>query len=127
MSGYAHEKPDLDPEVEKQLPAPLADAIRRGSVPDEVLKHSHDADEALKAFASHQGSVIELDEATNKRLLRRVDWNLMPVCDLLSRYRLRSETKTTDHVRCIRIKLSRQDNHLVRICHGHSTGYRPQG
>ena len=73
------EKRSLDPEVEKNLPAPLADAIRNGSVPDEVLKHSHDADEALKAFASHSGQVLEIDEATNKRLLRQIDWNLMPV------------------------------------------------
>jgi MFS transporter, ACS family, allantoate permease len=75
-----HEKqPYIDPEVEKDLPAPLADAIRNGSVPDTILKHSHDADEAMKAFASHQGEVIHIDEATNKRLLRRIDWNLIPV------------------------------------------------
>jgi ACS family allantoate permease-like MFS transporter len=68
-----NQKHFLDPEVEKNLPAPLADAIRRGSVPDEILKHSHDADEALKAFASHGGQVLELDEATNKRLLDRLE------------------------------------------------------
>lgn len=81
MSTMADEKTghNLDPEVEKSLPAPLADAIKNGNVPDKVLKHSHDADEALKAFASHEGTVIEIDEATNKRLLRRIDWNLMPV------------------------------------------------
>ena len=75
-------KHDLDPEVEKQLPAPIADAIRRGSVPEDVLKHSHDADEAMKAFQESQGQVIEIDAATNKRLLRRIDWNLMPVSTL---------------------------------------------
>lgn len=69
----------LDPEVEKNLPAPLADAIRAGSVPDTILKHSHDADEAMKAFEGHQGEVIHIDEATNKRLLRLIDWNLIPV------------------------------------------------
>ena len=70
---------DLDPEVEKNLPAPLADAIRHGSVSDDILKHAHDADEAMKAFQGHQGQVIHIDEATNKRLLRRIDWNLIPV------------------------------------------------
>ncbi|OQO04048.1 hypothetical protein B0A48_10691 [Cryoendolithus antarcticus] len=73
------EKRSIDPEVEKALPSPLADAIRRGSVPEDILKHSHDADEALKAFASHDGQVLQLDEATNKRLLRKIDWNLMPI------------------------------------------------
>ncbi|KAK6430813.1 Allantoate permease [Oleoguttula sp. CCFEE 5521] len=73
------EKRSIDPEVEKGLPAPLADAIRRGSVPEDILKHSHDADEALKAFASHDGQVLQLDEATNRRLLRKIDWNLMPI------------------------------------------------
>jgi len=72
----------VDPEVEKNFPA-LADAIRAGSVgsvPDNILKHSHDADEAMKAFEGHQGEVIHIDEATNKRLLRIIDWNLIPVC-----------------------------------------------
>ena len=73
----------LDPEVEKNLPPPLADAIRRGSVPEDVLKHSHDADEAMKAFAGHEGQIIELDAATNKRILRRIDWNLIPVREAL--------------------------------------------
>ena len=74
----------LNPEVEKALPAALADAIRSGSVSDDILKHSHDADEAMQAFASHQGQVIEIDEATNKRLLRRIDFNLIPVSMSLS-------------------------------------------
>ena len=73
------EKKSLDPEVEKQLPAPLATAIKDGKVPEAILKHSHDADEAMKAFAGHEGEVIEIDEATNKRILRRIDWNLIPV------------------------------------------------
>ena len=72
-------QPNLDPDVEKDIPAPLADAIKDGRVPDKVLKHSHDADEAMKAFAGHEGEVIHIDEATNKRLLRKIDWNLIPV------------------------------------------------
>lgn len=69
-------------DAEKDLPAPLADAIRNGSVDKTILQHAGDGDEALKAFMSHPGQVIELDEATNKRLLRKIDWNLMPVCCL---------------------------------------------
>ena len=79
MSDVSGEKRQLDPEVEKQLPGHLAEAIQSGHVPDDVLKHSHDADEAMKAFQAYQGQIIEIDEATNKRLLRRIDWNLMPV------------------------------------------------
>ena len=40
-------------------------------------KHAHDADEAMKAF--QDGEIEVLDEATNKRLLRTIDWNIMPV------------------------------------------------
>lgn len=69
----------LAPEIDEKVPAPRADAIRTGSVSEKILEHSHDADEALKAFQGHEGEVIEIDEATNKRLLRRIDWNLMPV------------------------------------------------
>lgn len=42
-------------------------------------KHAHDADEAMKAFESMHGEAIELDEATNKRLLRTIDWHMMPI------------------------------------------------
>ncbi|KAF2487202.1 putative MFS allantoate transporter [Neohortaea acidophila] len=69
----------IDPELEKKVPPAYADAIRRGSVPEEILKHSHDADEALKAVQLHEGQVLVLDEATNKRILRRIDYNLLPV------------------------------------------------
>ncbi|KAI9751504.1 MAG: hypothetical protein M4579_006040 [Chaenotheca gracillima] len=46
--------------------------------PEAVLKHANDGDEALKAFAGHEGETIVLDEETNRRLLRKIDWNLMP-------------------------------------------------
>jgi ACS family allantoate permease-like MFS transporter len=75
------EKHAVPLDAEKAIPAtPLADAIRNGSLDKNILQHTDDGDEALKAFMSHQGEVIELDEATNKRLLRKIDWNLMPVC-----------------------------------------------
>ncbi|KAL9109039.1 MAG: hypothetical protein Q9227_006279 [Pyrenula ochraceoflavens] len=66
---------------EKRAPSPVdVGKPRSGShVPDSVIKHSHDADEAMKAFAGMEGEVIEIDEATNKRLLRRIDWNLIPL------------------------------------------------
>jgi len=63
-------------DAEKTLPEIISDG---GHIDEKVLAHSHDADDAMKAFMSHEGQVLELDEATNKRLLRRIDWNLMPV------------------------------------------------
>lgn len=44
-------------------------------------KKAHDADEAMKAFT--EGDVEVIDEATSKRLLRTIDFNIMPVSDLL--------------------------------------------
>lgn len=46
---------------------------------EEFIKPSRDVDEAMKAFRGHEGEVIKIDEATNKRLLRTIDWNLMPL------------------------------------------------
>jgi hypothetical protein len=42
-----------------------------------ILKHSGDADEAMKAFAG--GEIPELTPETNARLLRIIDWHLMPI------------------------------------------------
>lgn len=66
---------------EKDVPSPVdIEKDRRISHVDDVIaKHSHDADEAMKAFAGREGEIVELDEATNKRLLRIIDWNLMPI------------------------------------------------
>jgi ACS family allantoate permease-like MFS transporter len=44
-----------------------------------LLKHAPDADEAMKAFEEMQGEAIELDEATNRRLVRTIDWHIMPI------------------------------------------------
>lgn len=44
-----------------------------------IEKHAHDADEALKALGGLQGETIELDEATNRRLLSVIDWHMMPI------------------------------------------------
>ena len=46
---------------------------------EQVECHSHDADEAMKAVAEHGGEPLVLDAATNKRLLRTIDWHLMPI------------------------------------------------
>ena len=46
---------------------------------DEVQKYSKDDDEAMAAYARYMGPPLILDEATNKRLLRTIDWHLMPI------------------------------------------------
>ncbi|KAL1311547.1 hypothetical protein AAFC00_001667 [Neodothiora populina] len=67
-------------DVEKNPQTDVADAIRSGSVIDKkILEHATDADEAMKAFMEADGQVLELDEETNKRILRKIDWNLMPL------------------------------------------------
>jgi ACS family allantoate permease-like MFS transporter len=48
-------------------------------IDEKILKHSHDADAAMKAFEGYEGQVLELSEETNKRLLRKIDMHLMPV------------------------------------------------
>ena len=73
--------------AEKQDPVPSSDIEKTAieSVKDErgvteaILKHGLDADEALQAFVGREGQALELDEATNRRLLRKIDWNIMPL------------------------------------------------
>jgi hypothetical protein len=114
--------PMLDPEKGSQevLPELTEDAIRSGSiVPEQILKHSHDADVALKAFAEFQGQVIEIDEETNRRLLRKIDWHLMPVCGILIRADVIKLIMSSDYVRRLRPELPRQDYAKLCLNHGH--------
>ena len=69
------EKPKDIMEMEK---GPIA--LENENPTSRVRKHGHDADEAMKAFA--EGEIEVIDEATNKRLLRTIDFNIMPVSGL---------------------------------------------
>lgn len=71
------------PEMEKE--AITSESTRHTS--DKVILHANDADEAMKAFVSSEGEVLVLDEATSKRLLRKIDLHLMPVRKPLSWHR----------------------------------------
>ena len=76
--------------------SPVDMSMKRGSISSskaaqKVLDHSHDADEAMKAFES--GEIIEIDEATNKRLLRTIDMHMMPIMCVV--YGLNYLDKTT--------------------------------
>ena len=85
-----------------------------GEVPEKILKHSHDADEAMKAFAGHEGEIIQMDDETNRRLLRKIDFNLMPVREAYFKptsfgARLELTRLCLTAVMChLRIELSRQ-------------------
>lgn len=71
----AEEKHVQDPEAVVELPGTIDD---KTGVSKQILEHANDADEAMKAFAA-AGEVIELDAETNKRLLRKIDRNIMPL------------------------------------------------
>ncbi|KAF3035115.1 hypothetical protein E8E12_005159 [Didymella heteroderae] len=60
---------------------------------EKILKHSHDADAAMKAFEGMDGQVIELTPEKNKALLRKIDWHLMPIMCIV--YGLNYLDKTT--------------------------------
>ena len=82
-----------DHDIEKEI-SPAFDEKRGTSAPTtRILKHSHDADEAMKAFEGYDGEVIHIDEATNKRLLRKIDLHIMPLMCIV--YGLNYLDKTT--------------------------------
>ncbi|KAL8933976.1 MAG: hypothetical protein Q9216_006129 [Gyalolechia sp. 2 TL-2023] len=77
------------PDLEKEPPS----QDRYRGVPSKIAKHANDADEAMKAFAGHEDENLELDEATSKRLLKRIDLHLMPLLCVI--YGLNYLDKTT--------------------------------
>lgn len=45
----------------------------------EVRKYNRSDDEAMKALANYEGPPLVLDEATSRKLLRNIDWHIMPI------------------------------------------------
>lgn len=69
-------------DVEKVVSTADNESVSHGLVKkldEKILKHSHDADAAMKAFEGMDGQVVELTPEKNKALLRKIDWHLMPV------------------------------------------------
>ena len=62
-----------------EIGAAANDDVEKKAASETILKHGLDADEALKAFVGHDGERLVLDEATNKRILRKIDMNILPV------------------------------------------------
>ncbi|KAI9768422.1 MAG: hypothetical protein M1835_006870 [Candelina submexicana] len=69
------EKRVASPDDEREIVAPQVTSKKLRS----LSKHGIDADEAMKAFAGQEGEVNQIDDATNRRLLRRIDMNLLPL------------------------------------------------
>ena len=89
----AEEKIAMSPDMEKSSPAMTNGLDKEAGFPSGILKHAYDADEAMKAFECADGEVLILDEATNKRLLRKIDLRLMPLLCVI--YGLNFLDKTT--------------------------------
>lgn len=47
--------------------------------PDDVQKYSKSDDAAMKAMAEYKGPPLILGETTSRRLLRKIDWHIMPI------------------------------------------------
>ncbi|KAF2240807.1 membrane transporter [Trematosphaeria pertusa] len=98
-----------DAEKEVVVDAPPAEMIKH--VDEKILKHSHDADAALKAFEGYEGQTIELTEETRKRLLRKIDMHLMPILCVV--YGLNYLDKTTlSYASVMGLKLPYSDDKL---------------
>jgi ACS family allantoate permease-like MFS transporter len=46
--------------------------------------NQNDRDEALKALEKLGGETLLMTPEMEKKLVRKIDWNLMPVCNLYS-------------------------------------------
>jgi ACS family allantoate permease-like MFS transporter len=113
-AGESHPPTD----VEKVVSTTDNESVSPGIVQkldDKILKHSHDADAAMKAFEGMSGQVIELTPEKSKALLRKIDLHLMPVSGP-RRPILHPDIKLTviDHVYYIWVKLPGQVSYYPR-------------
>lgn len=69
----------ISKDIEKTDELTPNQSIENG-VPSIVFKHAdlNDADEAMKALAGHEGEYLTMTPEEGKKLLRKIDWNLMP-------------------------------------------------
>jgi hypothetical protein len=61
----------------------------------------NDGDIALKAFAGHEGEILTMTPEQEKALLRKIDWNLMPVRVLVRLHSQPILTDNTDALCCV--------------------------
>ena len=102
----AEDRISTDPTaLEKEAGLGQEDEKRNPS--EAILRHGLDADEALKAFIGLEGEQLVLDEDTNRKLLRKIDWNIIPVSSEVPELRSCQLTLVA-YVRCIRLELPGQ-------------------
>lgn len=84
MATATEKETATPPNIDKVavVDAPPADLVKH--MDEKILKHSHDADAAMKAFEGYEGQTLELSEEKRKALLRKIDLHLMPVSSLYS-------------------------------------------
>jgi ACS family allantoate permease-like MFS transporter len=75
-----HDASSEDPEKAMELSRKTT--YGEGETKATRFKHAdpNDGDEALKAFVGHEGETIVLTPELERKLLRKIDLNLMPVC-----------------------------------------------
>lgn len=94
--------------------------------PVEKPKQGHEADEAFNAIEELQGEAIDLDSGTNKRLLKIIDWHLMPImCFVYGMNYLDSmfAFHSAPRIMCTN---DGRNNTLLRQYHGYQDGYQPK-
>ena len=79
MEEKVHDASDQDPEKVAELSR--NNTCGEGDIRITKFKHADpsDGDEALKAFEGHDGETIVLTPDVERKLLRKIDMNLMPV------------------------------------------------
>lgn len=107
-----HQYTDSDDIKKKSQDLERNVTLGEGELQDPIFKHAdpNDGDEALKAFAGHDGEVIVMTPEMEKKLLRKIDWNLMPVCLLSDDPRGCTDDIFIDALCCVWAQLSRQDH-----------------
>jgi ACS family allantoate permease-like MFS transporter len=79
----AHDTSSEDPEKMAELSRKTT--FGEGEAMQTMFIHAdpNDGDEALKAFAGHEGDITVMTPEREKQLLRKIDLNLMPVGELV--------------------------------------------
>lgn len=116
-SATEKSSPPVDVEKETGVEETSSSKLPK-EISSKLLKHSHDADTAMKAFEGMDGQVIELTEEKSKALLRKIDWHLMPVRHCSFIIGLDELTCVIDYVCSLWTKLPRQDHTQLCQCHG---------
>jgi MFS transporter, ACS family, allantoate permease len=107
MSGIEKTDAQLGADIEKRVPS-------NGEGDATILKHAdkNDADDAYKLFIEQGGESIVITPEEERKLLRKIDLNLMPLLCIV--YGLNYLDKTTlSYASVMGMKVSHRSNHQV--------------